>query len=230
MNSKFKLILTLTVITVLLVIGRYFNAHYYFKKLLDEIIILGPLGVIIFILLYVVACILFLPGLILTLSGGAIFGVVKGSVIVCAGATLGATSAFLVGRYAARGWVEKKIQGNEKFKMIDEAVAKAGWKIVALTRLCPIFPFNLINYAYGATKVSLRDYFFASWLGMIPLTILYVYIGSLAGEVATLGTDLGTKSPDSVQWAIRIIGLIATLAVTFYISRIAKKTIEKSVQ
>src|SRR5207302_6285236 len=108
------------------------------------------------------------------------------------GATLGATAAFLVGRYLARDWVAHRIEANQKFKAIDQAVGREGGKIVLLTRLSPIFPFNLLNYAFGVTQVTLRSYFLASAVGMIPGTILYVYIGSVAGMVAAEGTHART--------------------------------------
>jgi uncharacterized membrane protein YdjX (TVP38/TMEM64 family) len=188
---------------------------------------LGAWGPLIYIFIYVLACVLFLPGSVLTLGAGVLFGVIKGSIIVSISSTLGATCAFLVGRYLARDWVSKKIQGNEKFQAIDEAVAREGWKIVGLTRLSPVFPFNLLNYAYGLTQVSLRDYFFASWIGMMPGTIMYVYIGSLAGEVAKIGSEGRTRT--SAEWALYIVGLIATVVVTVFITRIARAALRKKV-
>jgi uncharacterized membrane protein YdjX (TVP38/TMEM64 family) len=139
-------------------------------------------------LIYILATILFIPGSLLTLGAGVLFGVLWGSIYVSIGATIGAAGAFLVGRYLARGWVEKRIEGNDKFKAIDQAVAREGWKIVGLTRLSPVFPFNLLNYAFGITQVSFKDYFFPTWIGITPGTVLYVYIGSLAGSLASLGT------------------------------------------
>lgn len=188
---------------------------------------LGAWGPLIYIFIYVLACVLFLPGSVLTLGAGVLFGVIKGSIIVSISSTLGATCAFLVGRYLARDWVSKKIQGNEKFQAIDDAVAREGWKIVGLTRLSPVFPFNLLNYAYGLTQVSLRDYFFASWIGMMPGTIMYVYIGSLAGEVAKIGSEGRTRT--SAEWALYIVGLIATVVVTVFITRIARAALRKKV-
>ena len=138
------------------------------RRSLDWVAGLGPTGVIAFVVIYILACVFMLPGSVLTLGAGAVFGVVKGSVIVSVAATLGATAAFLVGRYFARDRVAKMIEGNARFRAIDEAVGREGWKIVGLTRLSPVFPFNLLNYAYGITKVSLRDYFLASWIGMLP--------------------------------------------------------------
>ncbi|PSO70329.1 MAG: hypothetical protein BRC37_15830 [Cyanobacteria bacterium QH_3_48_40] len=188
---------------------------------------LGAVGVIAFILLYIIAVVAFLPASILTLGSSVIFGVVLGSFYVFISATIGATAAFLVGRYLARGWVAKKIAGNRRFQAIDQAVGKEGLKIVLLTRLSPIFPFNLLNYAFVVTEVFLKDYVIGK-VGIIFGTIMYVYLGSLAGSLATLGT--GSQSADpSVQWAIRILGFIATAAVTVYVTRIARKALEQEV-
>ncbi|MBD2501095.1 TVP38/TMEM64 family protein [Anabaena azotica] len=185
---------------------------------------LGSVGAIAFMALYIIATVAFLPGSILTLGAGVVFGVVWGSVYVFVGATVGATSAFLVGRYLARSWVAEKIADNKKFAAIDQAVSREGLKIVLLTRLSPIFPFNLLNYALGITGVSLRDYILGS-VGMIPGTIMYVYIGSLAGNLAMVGT--AQPSNPTLQWAIRILGFIATVAVTVYVTRIAQKALEE---
>jgi len=204
-----------------------FNPQAWLRSALEWIEGLGPVGAIAFIIIYIIATVAFLPGSILTLGAGVVFGVVFGSIYVFVGATIGATAAFLVGRYIARDWVAQKIAGNEKFKAIDEAVGREGLKIVLLTRLSPIFPFNLLNYAYGVTGVGLKDYVLGS-IGMLPGTIMYVYIGSLAGDLATIGTGEQPTNP-AVQWAIRIIGFIATVAVTLYVTRIARQALEKEV-
>ncbi|MBD2167496.1 TVP38/TMEM64 family protein [Calothrix membranacea FACHB-236] len=204
-----------------------FNPQAILRNALQWIDSLGSVGAIAFIGLYIIATVAFLPGSILTLGAGVVFGVVWGSLYVFIGATLGATAAFIVGRYLARGWVANKIAGNQKFAAIDNAVGKAGLKIVLLTRLSPIFPFNLLNYAFGITGVSLQDYFIGS-VGMIPGTIMYVYIGSLAGNLARIGSETQPTNP-TIQWAIRIIGLIATVAVTIYVTRIARKALEEEV-
>jgi uncharacterized membrane protein YdjX (TVP38/TMEM64 family) len=197
------------------------------KKVLIWVAGLGAWGFIIYIVIYILACVFLIPGSILTLGAGVLFGVMKGSIIVSIASTLGATCAFLVGRYIARDWVSKKIQANPKFQAIDEAVAREGWKIVGLTRLSPIFPFNLLNYAYGLTRVSLRDYFFASWIGMMPATVMYVYIGSVAGAIAKIGGEGRSRTP--AEWALYIVGLTATAAVTVYITRIARAALRKKV-
>jgi uncharacterized membrane protein YdjX (TVP38/TMEM64 family) len=204
-----------------------FNPQLWLKNALLWIDSLGAIGALAFILLYILATVAFLPGSILTLGAGVVFGVLMGTLYVFIGATLGATAAFLVGRYLARSWVAKKIAGNQKFRAIDEAVGKEGLKIVLLTRLSPIFPFNLLNYAYGVTGVALKDYVLAS-IGMLPGTMMYVYIGSLAGSLAAIGTESQPSNP-LIQWTIRIMGLIATVAVTVYVTKLARKALEAEV-
>jgi len=211
------------VVAVLVLCSKYLHFQELLTSALEWVSGLGMWGPVIFIMIYIVACVLFIPGTILTLGAGVIFGVVKGAVIVSISATLGATAAFLVGRYLARGWVAKKIEGNRKFQSIDEAVAREGWKIVGLTRLSPVFPFVLLNYAYGLTKVSLRDFFFASWVGMIPGTVMYVYIGSLAGDLAKHGA--GGRARTAAEWGLYGVGFLATVAVTVFVTRIARRAL-----
>lgn len=182
---------------------------------------LGPTGPAIFILLYIAACVLLIPGSPLTLGAGTVFGVVKGSVIASVASTLGATAAFLIGRYIARDWVACRIEKNDKFSAIDRAVGSEGWKIVGLTRLSPVFPFSLLNYAYGLTQVSLRDYVLASWVGMMPGTVMYVYLGSLA----RIGVEARNATPARI--VLKIAGLLATVGVTVCVTRIAKKALKK---
>jgi uncharacterized membrane protein YdjX (TVP38/TMEM64 family) len=202
-----------------------FNPQLFLKNSLQWIESLGVIGALAFMGIYIVATIAFLPGSILTLGAGVVFGVGWGVVYVFIGAMLGATAAFLVGRYLARNWVAQKIAGNSKFAAIDRAVGSNGLKIVLLTRLSPVFPFNLLNYAFGLTSVSLVDYVVGS-LGILPGTIMYVYLGSLAGSLALIGTAAQPTNAN-LQWGLRILGLIATVVVTFYVTRIAKQALEQ---
>jgi uncharacterized membrane protein YdjX (TVP38/TMEM64 family) len=121
----------------------------------------------------------------------------------------------------------RRIESNPRFKAIDEAVAREGWKIVGLTRLSPAFPFNLLNYAFGVTRVSPRDYILASWIGMMPGTVMYVYIGSLAGDLATLGAGQQARSP--AEWTLSAVGLLATVAVTVYVTRLARTALKQRI-
>lgn len=204
-----------------------FNPQYLIRDSLTWVESLGVLGGVAFMGIYILATIAFLPASLLTLAAGVVFGVVWGSVYVFLGATLGAIAAFLVGRYLLRGWVSQKVATNQKFTAIDAAVAQEGLKIVLLTRLSPVFPFNLLNYAFGVTGVTLKDYALGS-IGMIPGTIMYVYIGSLAGDVAKIGTA-NQPTDSTLQWVINIIGLVATIAVTIFVTRIATKALNTKI-
>jgi uncharacterized membrane protein YdjX (TVP38/TMEM64 family) len=219
--------LILIALTGLFALARMFDGQQLLRDALDWISSLGRWGGVFFILLYLLATVLFLPGFILTLAAGVLFGVIWGSVAVSVGSITGATVAFLIGRYLARDWVAKKIEGNEKFEAVDQAVASEGWKIVGLVRLSPVFPFNLLNYALGITRVSLKEYFFASWIGMLPATVMYVYVGSLAGDLATLGTEERSRTPG--EWGLYVVGLVATIVLTVYITQIARKALQKKV-
>lgn len=163
----------------------------------------------------------------MTLGAGVVFGMLLSTACVFIGATLGAIAAFLAGRYLSRGWISKKIEGNQKFAAIDKAVAKQGFKIVLLTRLSAVFPFNLLNYAFGITGVFLKDYALGS-IGILPGTVMYVYLGSLAGDLARIGTE-NQPTNATIQWVIRIIGIIATMAATIYVTRIARKALAEKV-
>lgn len=189
----------------------------------------GPLGYMVFVLLYVAFTVSFIPGFILTLGGGAVFGLWGGFVAVSVGSTIGAALAFLLGRGILRNKIERKIQSNQKFAAVDRAIGKQGWKIVFLTRLSPVFPFNLLNYAYGLTKIRFRDYVLASWIGMMPGTFVYVYVGSLLGDVARIFT--GEKAETgTLEMALQIAGLFATFAVTVYVTRIARKALKEEAE
>ena len=198
------------------------------QAILESIDRLGVIGAIVFIGVYSLATVAFLPGSILTLGAGVVFGVVKGSLYVFLGATLGATLAFLTGRYLARDFVAKRLDGNDRFEAIDQAVGEAGFQIVLLTRLSPLFPFNLLNYAYGLTQVKLQDYVLAS-VGMIPGTILYVYIGSLFSNLADLFAHSQERSKTPLELVLYGMGLVITLGGTVYVTQIARQALQRKI-
>ena len=226
-RSWVKPVMLLCAVAGLLVATRFLPITEWVRDGLAWVDGLGVWGPVALVVLYVLATVLFVPGVLLTFGAGILFGLVKGGITVSIGSTLGATAAFLVGRYFARGAVAQRIAGNAKFEAIDRAVAKEGWKIVGLTRLSPVFPFNLLNYAYGVTNVSLRDYFFASWIGMIPGTVLYVYIGTAIGSLADLGE--GGRERSTTEWVFYGVGLLATVVVTVFITRIARKALAEAI-
>ncbi len=188
---------------------------------------LGPLAPVVFVFGYAVAAVAFVPGSLLTLAAGAIFGLGPGVVLVLLGATLGASAAFLVARYAVRRPFERALAGNERFRAIDRAIGRDGRRIVFLLRLSPVFPFNLLNYGLGLTTVRFRDYLAAS-VGMIPGSVLYVYYGKVAGDVAALAGGVAPPRGPG-YYGVLVLGLAATIAVTVVVTRTAKRALAEAV-
>jgi uncharacterized membrane protein YdjX (TVP38/TMEM64 family) len=216
-----KVLLGLVALAALLALGRFAGGYIpAFQRWVEGLGALGPLA---FIVGYAVAVVAFIPGSALTLASGAIFGVAKGTLLVFAAALLGSTASFLVARHLARAAIERRIAGDARFAAIDRAIGGEGRKIVFLLRLSPIFPFNLLNYGLGLTRVRLVDYVVAG-IGMLPGTLLYVYLGSAAGQaVAAAGGAAPGRSP--AEWALFGVGLAATVVVTVSVTRIARRAL-----
>ena len=216
-----RVVLLAAAVVGLILLGRQGGA--YIPIFAEWVKGLGVWGPVAFIAGYVVAAVLFIPGSLLTLAGGAIFGLTKGVVIVFLAAVLGSSAAFLVSRYVARSSIERRLAGNARFAAMDRAVGAQGRKIVFLLRLSPVFPFTLLNYGLGLTNVRFVDYVVAS-IGMLPGTLLYVYYGKVIGDVAALagGTTM-EKGP--ADYAILILGLAATIVVTTIVTRIARRAL-----
>lgn len=179
---------------------------------------------VLFVLVYVVAAVLVVPGSILTLGAGFLFGLPLGVALVSAGSVLGAAAAFLVGRFLARAWVAERIADLPRFRALDAATHHDGFMIVFLARLSPLFPYNLLNYGLGLTAVRFRDYFFATWIGMLPVTVAFVYVGSLTKSLTALISGDGMNA----AWATRgflAVGFVATVALTVLITRRATQTL-----
>jgi len=187
---------------------------------------LGPLGYLLFILGYVLATLLFIPGWPLTVGAGFAFGLVAGTAMVSFSSTLGAALAFLIARHIARKPVADWTSRRDSFQAIDKAIGREGWKLIFLLRLSPLIPFNLSNYFYGITAVRFWPSVLASWLGMMPGTILYVYLGAIgrAGlETTANGTERGP-----LQWILLGVGLVSIIAVTVWVARIARRALRES--
>lgn len=232
--KRYKTVLIYCLVAVLAAIlclaANSLNLQALLKIALNWINNLGSIKPIAFIIIYNLATLLFIPGAILSLGGGIIFGVIWGTVYVFLAATLGATAAFLIGRYLTRDWLGRQMEKHPKFQAIDEAIAREGFKIVLLTRLSPLIPFNLLNYVLSVTTVSLKHYLLGS-IGMIPGAIVYVYLGSLTGDIAGLTTAAHLISPQAkaINLAVHIIGCIATVVLTVYLTLIAKKALNETV-
>jgi uncharacterized membrane protein YdjX (TVP38/TMEM64 family) len=219
--------LVVGIVAALVVAGLLLPIREWLVLFLDWSRGLGMWGPIALVGIYVVACVLFLPGSILTLGAGFAFGLVRGVAAAMVGAVLGAAAAFLLGRTVARPWVEGRLAAYPRFRAVDEAVGREGFKIVLLTRLSPLFPFNLLNYAFGVTKVSFRDYFLASLLGMLPGGAMYVYLGTAARSIAEVAA--GGGSGGAAKHVLLGIGLVATVAVTVVVTRTARRALRHEI-
>jgi uncharacterized membrane protein YdjX (TVP38/TMEM64 family) len=220
-----RIAITLVLAAGLILLGRQLRDQLpHLTAAVDALGIWGPVA---FIAAYALACVAFVPASILTFAAGALFGLVKGTLIVLAGAMLGALGAFLIARYVARAWVAERVAKDPRFGAIDRAIAEQGRKIVFLLRLSPVIPFNVLNYALGLTQVRAIDFLVAS-VGMIPGTVLYVYTGTLASAVAGAGS--ATAAPRGAGfYAVLGLGLVATLAVTVLITRVAKRALNQAI-
>jgi len=219
-----RLLLVLALVLAVVLAGRQAVALLpAFSARVDALGTWAPVG---FVAGYVLATVAFIPGSLLTLAAGALFGLVRGTALVLVAATLGASLAFLVARYLARGLVERRLAGNARFAAIDRAIGAEGRKIVFLLRLSPLFPFNLLNYALGLTRVRFADYLVAS-AGMVPGTLLYVYYGKVAGDVARLAAG-GTVRRDAAYYVVLALGLAATVGVTTVVTRVARRALREA--
>jgi uncharacterized membrane protein YdjX (TVP38/TMEM64 family) len=216
-----KIAAGLLVIAGLVVLFRVLPVNVWIKQFQTYVQGLGAAGYVLYVLAYIVCCVFFIPAIALTLGAGAIFGFALGSTIVIIGGTLGATAAFLLARTIFRKKVETMTAGNAKFRALDRAIAAEGAKIVFLIRLAPIFPFTWVNYAFGLTGISTLRYVIATFLGIIPLTLAFVWASAAATAAAT-GVASNTKT------AINIAGVVVAIGVTTWVARIATQAIKRA--
>jgi uncharacterized membrane protein YdjX (TVP38/TMEM64 family) len=219
-----KILLALAALAALLALGRL--AGGAIPRFAGWVEGLGLLGPLVFVAGYAAAVVAFAPASVLTLAAGAIFGVARGTLYVFVAASLGACLAFLVSRHLARAAVERRIAGDPRFAAIDRAIGREGRRIVFLLRLSPVFPFNLLNYALGLTRVRFADYAVAC-LGMLPGTLAYVYSGKLAGDVAAAAGGAAMERGLAHQ-ALLAAGLVATIAVAAIVARVAKRALAEA--
>lgn len=216
----------IVVLALLFLLGRRIAA--FVPTFAQWVQSLGALGPLVFIGGYVLACVLMVPGLVLTLTGGALFGIARGSLYVFIGATLGATAAFVVSRYIARDALMRRFSHMPRFRALQRATEHEGRKIVFLLRLSPALPFNLLNYGLGLTSVRLIDYLIGC-AGMLPVIIMWVYYGRVAGDVARIFSGSGVAH-GAGYWAMLSLGLVATVAVTIVITRAAKRALQATLE
>ncbi|NNE09133.1 MAG: TVP38/TMEM64 family protein [Gemmatimonadetes bacterium] len=196
------------------------------ERLLTYVRGLGAWGPIVIVVTMMVVCVTSLPGAPLTLGCGFLFGVWKGTLIATAGATLGASAAYILGRTFARNWVKRSISRRARFARLDRATQHHGFTIVLLSRLSPLFPFNLLNYAFSVTAVKFRDYFVATMLGVIPACFVWVYMGTFMKTIAEVAT--GKVDPATVKPWVLVLSLVITLIAMVILAYVAKRMLARA--
>ena len=215
-------------ILVLVWMGTQAPVAEWMVHINETIADLGAWGPVVFAACYIAATLLLIPGSLMTLAAGALFGTVLGTATVSLAATSSAALAFLISRYVAREAIEKRTEKQPRFGAIDRAIGEQGWKIVGLLRLTPVVPFSLSNYLFGLTAIPFGPYVAVSWLAMLPATFLYVYLGDLAATGVETAVGAPGSSPEAIEWSLRILGAVATIAVTILITRMARRALRET--
>lgn len=217
----FKVLAAVALVAGFMVAVRFLPVGQWIEQFQGWVKGLGAVGYVVYVLAYIVVCVTFLPASPLTIGAGAIFGFVEGTIVVIIGATLGATASFLLGRTIMRRKIEAMAANNPKFRALDRAIAREGGKIVFLIRLAPVFPFAYINFAFGLTGVRLLSYVVATFFGIIPVTLAFVYIADAATRTAT--ADMNTT-----RLIINVVGVVIAIVVTAFVTRLALNAVRKA--
>ncbi len=215
----------LSVLFVAVIVGLliYFDTQEQVLSLLNWLDTQGIWVLLLFTLVMALVVVLLLPGVMFTTGAGFVFGLVKGSICVVLGTTMGATLAFLIARHLFGAKATRYVLSHTKLKLVSDAFTSQGWKIVMLTRLVPFFLYMMSNYFFGLTQFSLREFVGGTVVGIIPFSVLNVYLGSIASDITTLGMRHGDRMP----WALYIAGFVATLIIVLYLNRLAHRALKK---
>jgi len=221
------IVISTTTVAIVLAVLHHFNLDDEILNLLHWLDTLGWQAGLWFILIIAAAIIFLVPGVIFTMGAGFVFGVLKGTLYVVAGTVLGATLAFLISRYLfskrASAWVMSKIKPAN----LGEIVRDEGWRMIMLTRLVPLFPFKLSNYFFGLTPLRLRDFVLGNLLGIIPITVHNVYVGSIAADIASIGSDRDTRTP--IEWALYGLGFLLAIFAIIGLTRMARRALNQKI-
>ena len=225
-SATARIAVLVVILMVLFLAMRFLPVQQWLSSFNDWVGQMGTVGILVFIVVYALATVLLAPGSILTIGAGFAFGLWKGFLAAWTGATLGASLAFLVARFVARDKIESIAKRNEKFRKIDNAIGKQGAKLIFLLRLSPVIPFNLSNYFYGLTAVRFWPYVLASWIGMMPGTFLYVYIGAASKAAVAAATGGEAVKHGWQYWTFLGVGFLATVIVTIWVTKIARDALK----
>jgi len=220
----------LPIVGILLFVGVFLVAfvsiedvHWATLELLDWVEELEGWGLLFYFFLYVAVVILLVPGFLFTLGAGFLFGFMLGGAVVVGALAAGSGGAFLLARYVFGENLTRIFRENPKVRLLNEGLEEEGWKIVLVSRFSPIFPFKLSNYFFGLTRIPFWQFFFANFVGVLPLTLLNVYIGSLAAEMV----ELTQREAQPWEWIIYVGGLLAAVGVLFLIFRMVARAMRK---
>jgi uncharacterized membrane protein YdjX (TVP38/TMEM64 family) len=203
----------------------YFDMHEQVLLLLEWLEKLGPLASLLFILIMALVVVLLLPGVFFTMGAGFVFGIVEGTIYVVIGTTLGAVLAFLIAQHWFGARATQYILNHPRLKLVSDEFTSEAWKVVLLTRLIPFFPFKLSNYFFGVTRFTLRDFAIGTFIGIIPLSLNSVYLGSITADITTLATRNGQRTP--LEWTIYGLGFLVAVAALVYFNRLAQRAMVK---
>jgi len=214
-----KNLLRVLVLLGVLVLAGLANRYGLLQRTLEWVSSFGAGGPFIFLTIYALSCVLFVPSLIFTFSSGALFGIPLGFALSLMGNAIGSTAALLIARYLARKQVEKAFEKNAQFQKFARAIEKKGWKLIVLARFSPVFPFLVGNYAFGVTRIRAADYFLATLIGSIPSSLLYAYLGFLFRSLSSFQAAGRERTPQ--EWLMIGFGLVATIFLTVYLRKVA---------
>lgn len=219
------IVASMAFVALLVALLVYLGIHEQIVHLLQWFDAQGAWAPLLFILVMAAVVVLLLPGVLLTVGAGFVFGVVKGSLYVVAGTTLGAVLAFLIARHLFGQRARQFILARARLRVVDEELAPHGWKIVLLTRLIPFFPSKIANYFFGLTSFSLRGFVGGSLLGFIPFSVHNAYLGSLAADLSTLGARNAERTP--LEWALYGGGFVAAVLAVVILNRLARRALDR---
>lgn len=199
------------VLVAVIVFAIWAKQSGFFESGLQAIHNLGAWSVPVFVVVYVLSCLLFFPSVVMTCGAGVLFPVPLGILLSLLGTALGSTAALLIGRYGLRSLIEKKAASNPQFQKLDSAILREGWKIILLVRLAPVFPFSIGNYLFGATSVSPWIYMATAFVGTIPSASVFVLIGHMTGSAS------GNHERQPIEWVLLGVGILATICLGIYL-------------
>lgn len=223
--SIFRVIVA-SILFVVLVITLlvYLDIHEEVLHFLDWLDAQGIMGPLLFIVLMMLVVVFLLPGVMFTTGAGFVFGVVEGTICVVVGSTLGSMLSFLIARYLLGDRASKYVMRHAKLKLVSEEFTSHGWKIILLTRLVPFFPFKLSNYFFGLTQFSLRGFIVGTFIGIIPLSLHSVWLGSIAAEITVPKIHSMARTP--FEWVLYGGGFLVTIGLVFYLNRLAHRALD----